>query len=329
MGDVSSTNPTAAVVLLDPRLGSVLPASAVPLLRAAHAVHVTGDLPAELGTPAPAPDELLRAAAEGPVVLITADSADPAARALLDAGARLIRTEAPAGTELLAAVAVMDRLRSPDGCPWDAEQTHFSLRQYLIEETYELLEAIEDGDRVALREELGDVLLQVLFHARIAQEDPAAPFTVDEVAEDLVSKLVGRHPHVFSGGDPAVRDAATQTVRWEELKQVEKKRESSVDGVALAAPALALAGKLISRTVKKGLPADLWPNADTDDPGRALFAVAAAAAARGVEPEQELRAVARRFAEDVRIAEQAAKSAGLDPADLDAVAWRKFWPERG
>jgi XTP/dITP diphosphohydrolase len=97
-----------------------------------------------------------------------------------------------------------------------------------------------------------------------------------------------------------------------------------VDGVALGAPALALAGKLISRTVKKNLPADLWPG--DDDPGAALFAIAAAAAARGVEPEQELRAVARRFAQDVRAAEQSARAAGLDPAELDAVAWRKFWP---
>ncbi|HJP75574.1 MAG TPA: MazG family protein [Pseudonocardiaceae bacterium] len=318
-------NPKSTVVLLDLHLGPVLPAAAVAPLRTAEAVYVTGDLPADLGTPVPAdlPD--------AEVVLITADLADPAARALLDAGARLIRTEAPAGAELLAAVAVMDRLRSPKGCPWDAEQTHESLRQYLVEETYELLEAIDDGDRVALREELGDVLLQVLFHSRIAQEDSADPFTVDEVAEDLVRKLVGRHPHVFADGDPAVHDAATQIVRWEELKQAEKKRESSVDGVALGAPAAALAGKLISRTVKKGLPADLWPSADADadDPGRALFAIAAAAAARGVEPELELRAVARDFARDVRAAEQAAKAAGLDPADLDAAAWRKFWPSHG
>ncbi|HEX4223168.1 MAG TPA: MazG family protein [Pseudonocardiaceae bacterium] len=322
---MSSANPQSCVVLLDPRLGPVLPAAAVALLRAADAVYVTGGLPAELGTPAPAPSEL-RAA--GPVVLITDDQTDPAALALLDAGARLIRTEPPAGTELLAAVAVMDRLRSPDGCPWDAEQTHETLRQYLIEETYELLEAIEEDDRVALREELGDVLLQVLFHARIAQEDAADPFTVDQVAEDLVRKLVGRHPHVFAGGDSAVRDAATQTVRWEELKQVEKKRESSVDGVALGAPALALAGKLISRTVKKGLPTDLWPTGSADEPGRAIFALAASAAARGIEPELELRAVARSFAQHVRAAEQAAKAAGLDPAELDATAWRKFWPAR-
>lgn len=315
---------TSSIVLLDPRLGAVLPAAAVPVLRAADAVYVVGDLPAELGAPAPAPDELPHAA--GPVVLITTDLTDPAVRALLDAGANLIRTEAPAGTELLAAVALMDRLRSPNGCPWDAEQTHDSLRRYLIEETYELLDAIDDGDRSALREELGDVLLQVLFHARIAQEDAADPFSVDEVADDLVRKLVGRHPHVFSGED-AVRDAATQNVRWDELKQAEKKRESSVDGVALGAPSAFLTGKLVSRTSKKGLPSDLWPTAEgADDPGRALFAVAAAAAARGVEPETALRDVARAFERNVRAAELAAKAAGLDPAELNAAAWRKFWP---
>ncbi|HEY4453630.1 MAG TPA: MazG family protein [Pseudonocardiaceae bacterium] len=317
---------TSSIVLLDPRLGSVLPASALPVLRAAGAVYVTADLPAELGTAAPEADELLRAAATGPVVLITADLAEPAANALLDAGAQVIRTEAPAGTELLAAVAVMDRLRSPDGCPWDAEQSHDSLRRYLLEETYELLDAIEDDDRVALREELGDVLLQVLFHARIAQEDAADPFGIDDAADDLVRKLVGRHPHVFSGGDPAVRDAATQTVRWDELKQVEKKRESSVDGVALSSPSLFLVGKLISRTVKKGLPADLWPAADSGELGDTLFAIAADAAAHDVEPELALRTVARAFERTVRAAEQAAKAAGLDPAELDAAAWRKFWP---
>jgi XTP/dITP diphosphohydrolase len=321
MGDVTTTS---SIVLLDPRLGSVLPAAAVPVLRTADAVYVTGDLPAELGTPAPGPDELVRAA--GSVVLITTDLAEPAAQALLDAGAQLIRTEAPAGAELLAAVAVMDRLRSPNGCPWDAEQSHDSLRRYLLEETYELLDAIEDDDRVALREELGDVLLQVLFHARIAQEDAADPFGIDDAADDLVRKLVGRHPHVFSGGDPAVRDAATQTVRWDELKQVEKKRESSVDGVALSSPSLFLVGKLISRTAKKGLPADLWPTTDSGELGDTLFGIAAAAAAREVEPELALRTVARTFERNIRAAEQAAKAAGLDPADLDAAAWRKFWP---
>src|SRR5919198_4050849 len=140
----------------------------------------------------------------------------------LAAGTELIGTPRPPGAGLLDAAAVMDRLRSPGGCPWDAEQTHESLRQYLVEECYELLEAIEDGDRAALREELGDVLLQVLFHSRVAQESPDDPFSIDDVAAELVAKLVGRHPHVFAGGDPAVRDARSQENRWEQLKQQEK-----------------------------------------------------------------------------------------------------------
>ena len=174
-------------------------------------------------------------------------------------GASVVRPAPVPGAALLDAVAVMDRLRSPGGCPWDAEQTHDSLRQYLVEECFELLEAIEDGDRAALREELGDVLLQVLFHSRVAQESADDPFSIDDVAAELVTKLVGRHPHVFAGGDPAVRDARSQEHRWEQLKQQEKKRESSVDGVAMGQPALALAAKLVQRTARAGLPAELLP----------------------------------------------------------------------
>jgi XTP/dITP diphosphohydrolase len=222
----------------------------------------------------------------------------------------------PQGAALLDAVAVMDRLRSPGGCPWDAEQTHESLRRYLVEECYELLDAIEDGDRAALREELGDVLLQVLFHARIAQESADAPFSIDDVAAELVTKLVGRHPHVFAGGDPAVRDAHTQEHRWEQLKQQEKKRESSVDGVAMGQPALALAAKLVQRTRRAGLPPDLLP----DTP---LFAAAYRA---GDDPEVQLRGEARQFAAAVRAAEQAARAEGVDPAGMDAADWRRFWP---
>jgi XTP/dITP diphosphohydrolase len=218
----------------------------------------------------------------------------------------------------------MDRLRSPGGCPWDAEQTHESLRQYLVEECFELLEAIEDGDRVALREELGDVLLQVLFHARVAEEDSDDPFTIDDVARALVTKLVGRHPHVFGAGDPAVRDARTQERRWEELKREEKRRESSVDGVAMGQPALALAAKLAQRTARAGLPGDLLPK--HTDTGSRLFDLAALAKLADQDPEGELRAVARRFAADVRAAERAARDAGVDPSTMDHKTWRQYWP---
>ena len=129
---------------------------------------------------------------------------------------------------------------------------------------------------------------------------------------------------MFGGGDPAVRDARTQERRWEELKHEEKRRESSVDGVAMGQPALALAAKLAQRTARAGLPGDLLPrHADT---GSRLFDLAALAKLAGTDPEGELRATARTFAADVRRAEQAARAAGLDPAHLDHEAWRRFWP---
>lgn len=308
----------------------MLPAVALGVLRGAAEVYAGTDLPelvaVALGAE-PAPEDVVAVAADRPVVVIASDIAEPAAAALHAAGAPVVVTPAPAGTELLSSVAVMDRLRSPGGCPWDAEQTHESLRQYLVEETYELLEAIEDGDRAALREELGDVLLQVLFHSRVAEEDTAEPFTVDEVAADLVGKLVGRHPHVFAGGDPAVRDAVSQQHRWEELKQAEKQRQSSVDGVALGQPAVSLAAKLTQRATRAGVPFDLLPHNDSaEDPGTALFALAASTKLGGVDPEGALRAAARRFAGDLRDAESAARTAGVDPLAMDADAWRKFWP---
>lgn len=293
----------------------VLPAAALPALRGAAAVYA-----GEGVDPAQWSAEPVSAFTAGPsVVLITTNPDEPAARALVAAGSEVIRTPA---APLLDAAAVMDRLRSPGGCPWDAEQDHKSLRQYLVEETYELLEAIEDGDRAAMREELGDVLLQVLFHARIAAEDAEEPFGIDEVAGDLVAKLVGRHPHVFAGHDPAVHDAASQQHRWEELKQVEKRRESSVDGVATGQPAVALAGKLAQRVARAGFPVDLLP--EGDDTGATLFAVAALAKLAGEDPETELRAVARRFEANVRAAERSARAAGVTA--LSAEDWRAHWP---
>jgi XTP/dITP diphosphohydrolase len=318
--------PGSAIVVLSARLGPVLPAAALPVLRDAAAVYTDGR--ACCGTfagaaVAPSADKLAAQAAVEPVVLLTLDASGEAASALR--GAMVIQTPEPAGAALIGAAAVMDRLRSPGGCPWDAEQTHASLRRYLVEETYELLDAIEHADRAALREELGDVLLQVLFHARIAAEDAAEPFDVDDVASSLVDKLVSRHPHVFALAElPST--AADQEVRWEELKRTEKRRGSSVDGVALGQPAVALVAKLASRTHRAGLPADLLPAAAGT--GAALFAAATRASLAGEDPEAELRAVALRFAGDVRAAEDAARAVGLDPAALDADAWRRFFPRR-
>lgn len=203
------------------------------------------------------------------------------------------------GAQLLAAVRIMDRLRSPGGCPWDAEQTHSSLAPYLMEEAYETLEAIELDDLVALREELGDLLLQVLFHARLAEEAAGEQrFDIDDVAADLVAKLTHRHPHVF--GDQQVADADAVAVNWEQLKQAEKRRGSVTDGIPFGQPALALAAKLIGRSGRAGLP--VRPPAGPGI-GERLLALAGEAVAAGLDPEQELRRAARGYAEQIRQAE--------------------------
>jgi XTP/dITP diphosphohydrolase len=206
--------------------------------------------------------------------------------------------DARPGEALLEAVAVMDRLRSPGGCPWDREQTHTSLTRYLIEECYELLQAIEDGDVPAMREELGDVLLQVLFHARIAAETGLAHggFDIDDVARALVDKLIRRHPYVFGG--PEERETLTpdqQQVRWDELKKAEHATPSALDGVAVGQPAIALAAKLGARSVKYGVTEQHAPLPEGDSPGERIFRLAFEAGARGEDPEQAVRAVARAY----------------------------------
>jgi len=205
----------------------------------------------------------------------------------------------PPGGRLLDVVAVMDRLRSPGGCPWDAEQTHQSLAPYLLEESYELLEAIELDDLAHLREELGDVLLQVAFHSRLAEERPKAErFSIDDVAADLVTKLIRRHPHVFAGRE--VAGAADVAANWETIKAAEKRRESLTDGVPLGQPALALAATLQRRAQKAGVEAT---PPGGDDLGARLFALVGEAVAAGEDPESALRATARAYRDAVRTAE--------------------------
>ena len=156
---------------------------------------------------------------------------------------------APVGRRLLDVVTVMDRLRSPGGCPWDAEQTHSSLRGYLLEEAHEAYDAIVDDDPAAMREELGDVLLQVAFHARVAAEaPPGRRFDVDDVAADLVDKLVRRHPHVF--GDAGPRDVAQVEAGWEEIKKAEKQRRSPTEGVSRSQPAASWGAALARRAAR-------------------------------------------------------------------------------
>jgi XTP/dITP diphosphohydrolase len=132
-------------------------------------------------------------------------------------------------------VAVMDQLRSPGGCPWDAEQTHESLVKFLLEESYEFIEAVETEDRDAMREELGDVLLQVYFHARMAEEHPTDPFSIEDVAQLVAEKLIRRHPHVFADVEDLSSDEVLEN--WEALKAKEKGRTSAVDGVPVGQPA--------------------------------------------------------------------------------------------
>ena len=154
------------------------------------------------------------------------------------------------GAGLLRLAEVMDKLRSPGGCPWDAEQTHESLVQYLVEETFETVDAIDSGDRTHLLEELGDVLLQVFFHARIAEESAEFAFNVDDVANGICDKLIRRHPHVFPDADGNLvesSDAATVEAAWQALKNAEKARTSVTDGVPVSLPAFTQANKLLQR----------------------------------------------------------------------------------
>ncbi|WP_328507010.1 nucleoside triphosphate pyrophosphohydrolase [Streptomyces sp. NBC_00391] len=200
------------------------------------------------------------------------------------------------GARLLDLVQVMDRIRAE--CPWSSQQTHKGLAKYGIEEAYELVEAIEEGDRDELREELGDVLLQVVFHARIAEDDPDTPFSIDDVAAGIITKLVHRHPHVF--GDATATTPEEVKAHWLRTKAVEKQRESVTDGIPLGQPGLALASKLASRVRATNLDVPLPAG---EGPGYELLAMAVRAEAAGVDPEAALRAAARVYRDAVRAAE--------------------------
>ncbi|WP_043501513.1 nucleoside triphosphate pyrophosphohydrolase [Streptomyces glaucescens] len=262
---------------------------------------------------APTAEELVDACAGGrTVVVVATGEGEPA---LTDGLARLAgsgRVRMPElellpasydlpGARLLDLVQVMDRLR--EECPWTSRKTHEGLAKYAIEEAYELVEAIEDGDRDELREELGDVLLQVVFHARIAEEDPQDPFSVDDVAGGIVAKLIHRHPHVF--GDATATTPEEVKEHWVRTKAEEKQRTSVTEGVPLHQPGLALAAKLASRVRTAGLDV---PLPASEGIGYELLALAARAEAEGTDPEAALRAAARAYRDAIVAHEERIRS---------------------
>ncbi len=291
--------PVSLVVTVSPRLPGLLgPAGwravadarrlvALPGAAAtAEAVRAAGLSVIDVADPA-------EAEAEGDDVVCLAAPGEEPAGAPVVAGA-----PEPDGARLLEVVTVMDRLRSPGGCPWDAEQTHASLRGYLLEEAHEAYDAIVDDDYPAMREELGDVLLQVAFHARVAAEaEPGRRFDVDDVAGDLVDKLVRRHPHVFGNAGP--RDVAQVEAGWEEIKRVEKGRRSPTEGVSRSQPAASWAAALVRRAGRAGLPIPppgALTAASPEELGEQLLGVVVAAVERGWDVEDALREAVRRYA---------------------------------
>ena len=207
-------------------------------------------------------------------------------------------------SQLQRLVEVMNTLRSPGGCPWDAEQTHESLLKYLLEESYEFVDAVQSDNRVDMREELGDVLLQVYFHARMAQEHPTDPFSIEDVAQGIADKLIRRHPHVFAGVE--VRDSQEVLENWEEIKKKEKGRTSALDGVAMSQPALPLIEKLLYRAEKYNVEVKTPTAVSIDGPadesavGQALVAVIAWAHANGIDAEAALRKEAMRISQEIK-----------------------------
>lgn len=268
--------------------------------------------------------KLRERAAGGVVIWLLATDGDPdLAAALADLAGRdpgleievVVASWDPPGARLLDAVSVLDRLRSPGGCPWDAEQTHASLAPYLIEEAHEAADALAEDDLDALREELGDVLLQVLFHSRLAEEivDEQDRWGIDDVAGDLVAKLIRRHPHVFA--DVEVSGAVEVHQNWEQIKRAEKSRTSVTEGVAASAPSLARAASLISRARRAGLPVPAGPDSvpdlrSSEELGALLLSLVTAAESAGLDAEGALRASLLRYADDIRTAEGRAGEAG-------------------
>ena len=300
------------VILIDPRRPTLVPIEAVGLL--GGDVQYTEEMASAVSASLPSARSV-RTDPPAPVLLSSdPDHADVTAR--VAAGEQVITAPAPRpGDRLVDAVEIMDRLRTSG--PWESEQTHDSLRRYLLEETYELFDAVHGGDAHEVRDELGDVLLQVLFHARIAQEAPHNSFTLDDVSDALVRKLVNRVPTVLAGEPITLAD---QLAQWEQRKALERASEvgrSCVDGIPTGQPALALAQKVIARATANGMPAELIPETVTSvmlDADR--------------DTENELRTAVLEFMDAVRSAERAIAvhrtSAEMD-SPVTADEWRRVW----
>ena len=306
------------VVLFDPRRPSLVPIEAIEYL--SGEVEYTEEMPVAVPWSLPAARPVHTG--EDAPVLLSSDPDHPAVAARLAAGARLISApETPRGERLVDAVAMMDKLRTTG--PWESEQTHDSLRRYLLEETYELLDAVRSRNADQLREELGDLLLQVLFHARIAEDAAQLPFTIDDVAATLMRKLGNRVPEVLAGKTISLED---QLAQWEARKAAEKPRYSIMDDVHTGQPALALAQKVIERIDKAGLPADLIPAGITS------ISVSADA-----DAENSLRTTVLEFADTIRDVEKViatTRRGGSVPDEFDITPlgeiteeeWRAHWP---
>lgn len=302
------------VILVDPRRPAAVPIEAVAFL--GGDVEYTEELPVEVAASLPSARAVL--SGERASVLLSSDPEHPEVTARIAWGERVIAAPAPRpGERLVDAVEIMDRLRTAG--PWESEQTHDSLRRYLLEETYELFDAVRGGNAHEVRDELGDIFLQVLFHARIAQEAPQDPFTIDDVSDALIRKLVHRVPAVLAGEPITLED---QLAQWEQRKALEREGQegrSCVDGIATAQPALALAQKVIARARVNGLPPDLIPEA--------LTSVTIGA---DRDAENELRTAVLDFMDAVRATEHAVAAARLDTgaighSAITAQEWRLHW----
>lgn len=310
MNEISDEDHLPTVVVLDPSRPMSVPIDALTAL--VGPVEIAEDVPARVR-------DRFAESVPGARVLVTTDPECEAARSRLEDGARLIAGERVKGDGLVTASALMDRMWSFGG--WEVAQTHESLSNYLLEETYEVLDAILSGDREALNEELGDLLLQVLFHARIAEcESTAPPVDIDTIAGALVAKLCHRSPHL--AGEPSESvDIAAQERAWDQRKAEEKSRASELDGIAQSQPARMLAEQYVKRAVRGGFPEDLVPVELRD------------AVARSRDADEALRFEAQRFAEHFRDAESMFRSSarnsvnvqGEESSARSAAGWAHAW----